>query len=131
MVSYALKGMVAHKFRLLGTVFAVMLGVAFLAGTLVLTDTIGKTFDDLFTNAYERTDAVVRAEAAFGNVQGAGDQRGRVDEALVQTVAGVDGVVVAEGNVQGYAQLVDKDGEPIGDPSNGPPTLGGNWIGSD
>ncbi len=48
MLRMTLKGLLAHKRRLLTTALAVTLGVAFMAGTLVLTDTIGKTFDDLF-----------------------------------------------------------------------------------
>jgi len=123
------KSLVAHKFRLFATSLAVMLGVAFMAGTLVLTDTIQKTFDDLFSNVYDDTDAVVRAEGAFDS---AGiEQRGRLDASLLVTVSDVDGVDVAQPDIRGYAQLVDKDGDAVGDPENGPPTLGGNWIDSE
>jgi len=123
------KSLVAHKFRLFATSLAVMLGVAFMAGTLVLTDTIQKTFDDLFSNVYDDTDAVVRAEGAFDS---AGiEQRGRLDASLLDTVSDVDGVDVAQPDIRGYAQLVDKDGDAVGDPENGPPTLGGNWIDSE
>jgi putative ABC transport system permease protein len=125
------RGLLANKFRLAGTALAVILGVAFMAGTLVLTDTIGKTFDDLFADVYKDTDAVVRQEAAFGGVQGSADVRGRIDESLVDTVRDVDGVADAEGSIQGYARLVDKEGEPIGDPQTGAPTYGGNWLESD
>jgi putative ABC transport system permease protein len=126
-----LKGLLAHKFRLVATALAVMLGVAFMAGTLVLTDTIGRTFDELFGDVFKDTDAVVRAEAAFSGEQGSGDQRGRVDASLVQTVARVEGVARAEGTVQGYTRVVDKEGEPMGDPGMGAPTFGGNWSDSD
>jgi putative ABC transport system permease protein len=125
-----LKGLLAHKFRLAATALAVMLGVAFMAGTLVLTDTIGRTFDELFGDVFKDTDAVVREKAAFSGEQGAGDQRGRVDASLVRTVAGVEGVALAEGTVQGYTRLVDKEGEPMGDPGMGAPTFGGNWSDS-
>ena len=60
-----LKNLAAHKLRLLTTSLAVLLGVAFMAGTLVLTDTIGKTFDDLFADANEGTDAFVRGEVGL------------------------------------------------------------------
>src|SRR3712207_1447941 len=125
------RGLLANKFRLAGTALAVILGVAFMAGTLVLTDTIAKTFDDLFADVYEDTDAVVRREAAFDNPDSAGEVRGRVEASLVDAVAAVDGGAVAEGVVQGYAQLVDRSGEPIGDPEMGAPTFGGNWGESD
>src|SRR5918994_1389527 len=128
MLRTTFKGLVAHKFRLFATSLAVMLGVAFTAGTLVLTDTIQKTFDDLFSNVYDDTDAVVRAEGAFDS-EGI-EQRGRVDASLLGPVSGVDGVDVAQPDIHGYAQLVDKDGDAVGDPETGPPTLGGNWIDS-
>ena len=58
MVKVTLKGILAHKIRFLLTGVAVILGVAFIAGTLVLTATINKTFDGLFANIYANTDAV-------------------------------------------------------------------------
>ena len=127
MLAVTIKGLLAHKLRLAATALAVMLGVAFMAGTFVLTDTIGKTFDDLFADVYDGTDAVVRQEAAFNSPDGAGDARGRVDASLVDDVAAVDGVAVAEGSIQGYARLIDKDGQAVGDPQTGAPTYGGNW----
>ncbi|HEX2272768.1 MAG TPA: FtsX-like permease family protein, partial [Acidimicrobiales bacterium] len=131
MFRVTVKGLLAHKLRLAATALAVMLGVAFMAGTLVLTDTISRTFDDLFGDVFADTDAVVRQEAAFTAPQGEGAQRGRVDASLVGIIAAVDGVALAEGNVQGYARLVGKDGEPIGDPEMGAPTFGANWSDSD
>ena len=77
-----LKDLSARKLRLLTTSIAVLLGVAFMAGTLVLTDTIGKTFDDLFADVNSGTDAYVRAELAFDS-DWFGDQRPRLDTALV------------------------------------------------
>ena len=47
MLKTTIKGLLARKFRLLTTAIAVLLGVAFMVGTLVFTDTIGKTFDVL------------------------------------------------------------------------------------
>jgi putative ABC transport system permease protein len=131
MLKTALRNLAAHKLRLLTTGLAVMLGVAFMAGTLVLTDTIQKTFDDLFADAFANTDAVVRAEAAFEGQQGSPDQRARIDASFLDRVARVDGVAVAEGDVWGFAQLVDKTGDPIGNPGAGPPTVGTNWYDSE
>ena len=94
-----------------------MLGVAFMAGTLVLTDTITRTFDNLFADIYRGTDAVVRAQATFeGPEVDTGDQRGRIDAALLPAVRGRTGVAAAEGSVMGYARLVGKDGEALGNP---------------
>ncbi len=110
--------------RLLSTSFAILIGISFLAGTRVLTDTIGRTFDSLFADVNAGTDAFVRREAAFTSDFGA---RPRLDAALVATVAGVDGVRAAEGQVQGYTQIVGADGKALGDPGQGAPTFGGNW----
>ena len=76
-----LKNLSARKLRLFTTSFAVLLGVAFMAGTLVLTDTIGKTFDKLFADVNKGTDAYVRAEVAFDS-EWFGDQRPRLDASL-------------------------------------------------
>ena len=122
------KGLLGHKFRFVATALAVMLGVAFMAGTLVLTDTIRSTFDNLFADVYQGTDAVVRAKASFEGPPGAGVQRGRVDAALVDTVRRVDGVAAAEGDFGGYARLVGKDGQALGNPATGAPTLGLSWT---
>ena len=89
-----LKDLSARKLRLLTTSIAVLLGVAFMAGTLVLTDTIGQTFDDLFADVNSGTDAYVRGEAAF-EADELGGQRARLDESLADTIGGVDGVAVA------------------------------------
>src|SRR4051812_46698132 len=127
MLRTALKGLLAHKFRLLTTALAVTLGVALMAGTLVLTDTMGRTFDNLFADVYQGTDAVVRAKASVEGPQGTGIQRGRVDAALIPKVQAVDGVAAAEGSIWGYARLTGKDGKALGNPSNGAPTLGAIW----
>ena len=125
-----LKTLAARKLRLFTTSFAVLLGVAFMAGTLVLTDTIGKTFDKLFADVNSGTDAYVRAEAAFDS-EWFGEQRPRLDTTLLDTINHVDGVAVAEGHIEAYAQLVDKAGKPIGNPNMGAPVLGASWLSND
>ena len=129
MLTMTFKGLLARKRRLFTTALAVMLGVAFMAGTLVLTDTIGKTFDDLFSDAYKNIDVSVRQVAAFGGLSGTetAAQRGRVDAALVDRLRSVNGVALAEGEIFGYARLVGKNGEAVGRPEMGPPTVGSSW----
>ena len=61
MLSLTITSIKAKKFRFVLTSVAVMLGVAFMAGTLVLTDTIKKSYDDIAANVYRDTDAVVRS----------------------------------------------------------------------
>ena len=122
----ALRGLLEHKGRLLATFFAVAMGVAFMSGVLTLTDTMNKAFDDLFADVYRDTDAVVRSDRELGD-QATGGVRAQIDESLVDTVAGADGVAAAEGNIQGYAQVVDPEGDVVGDPAMGAPTFGANW----
>lgn len=124
-----IKGLIAHKLRLFATALAVTLGVAFMAGTLVLTDTVTKTFDDLFADIYTQTDVVVRGEGVFdAGPEGFGVQRGRVDESVLADVREVPGVLEAQGGVFGYARLVGRDGEALGNPETGAPTFGGDWT---
>jgi putative ABC transport system permease protein len=123
-----IKGLLAHKLRFLLTALAVMLGVAFLSGTLVLTDTIQRTFDSLFADVNRGTDAYVRSrESLTTGPFGGEDQRGRIPASLLPEIETVDGATEAEGNLQFYAQLVDKQDDAIGDPEQGAPTFGFNW----
>ena len=75
MFASTLRGMVAHKVRLVLTTASIALGVAFLAGTLILTDTMSLAFDQLFGKLGAGTDAVVRTEAAYKQAEGAGLSR--------------------------------------------------------
>ena len=124
MLRVSLKGVWAHKRRLFGSVFAVLLGVAFLAGTLVLGDTMRAGFSDLFSEANRGTDAVVRSTTEVGSDQT--QTRGLIDESLGDEIADVDGVDAVAPQVSALAQLVGKDGDPLG--GNGPPTLAGSWT---
>jgi putative ABC transport system permease protein len=122
------RGLLARKFRLFATALAVMLGVSFMAGTMVLTDTIGHTFNDLSTGVYKGTDAEVRAKAVFnGPAMGGGEQRPLISASLVQALRRVPGVAADEGSAYGYARLTGKNGKALGNPAAGAPTLGGNW----
>jgi putative ABC transport system permease protein len=127
MIRIIMRGLLARKFRLFATALAVTLGVAFMAGTLVLTDTFGQTFNDLSAGVYKGTDAVVRATATFNGPQFTGEQRPFVNASLVGTLSRVPGVAAAEGSVFGYTRLIGKNGKALGNPANGAPTLGGNW----
>ncbi|ADB53271.1 ABC transporter permease [Conexibacter woesei] len=120
----ALQGLWAHKRRLAGTFAAVFLGVAFLAGTLMLGDTLQRNFERLFTDVTSGTDAVVRSETSLGT--GSGDARAPIPAALLARVRAVPGVAQAAGSIEGTGALIGADGDKIG--GNGPPTLAGNWI---
>ena len=127
MIRIIIEGLFARKLRLVTTALAVTLGVAFMAGTLVLTDTISKTFNDLFATGYQGTDAVVRGASAFNGPRFAGQQRPLFGASLVPALSRVPGVAADEGEATGYARLVGKNGKALGNPATGAPTLGGNW----
>jgi putative ABC transport system permease protein len=114
----------AHKRRLLATSSAVVLGVAFLSGTLVLGDTMEAGFGDMFSEANAGTDAIVRSSTEVGDDDVS--ERGLLDASVVDDVAAVEGVATAVPEVYGIGQIVGSDGDPLG--GNGPPTQAGNWI---
>lgn len=127
-----IKSLLARKLRLGLTALAVVLGVGFMAGTYVLTDTMNKAFDDVFAVANSGTDVVVRAESSFEPGPGGGPggggaaERNPVPEHLLPLVEATDGVRSVDGEVTGFAQLVDPaTNETIG--TVGPPNIGTSW----
>jgi putative ABC transport system permease protein len=127
MIRVILNGILARKFRLFATALAVTLGVAFMAGTMVLSDTMSRTFNDLSAGVYKGTDAEVRAKAVFNGPQFTGAQRPFISSSLLGPLSRVPGVAAKEGDVFGYTRLIGKNGKALGNPATGAPTLGGNW----
>jgi putative ABC transport system permease protein len=70
-----IKGLLAHKLRLALTGLAIVLGVTFVTGTLVLTDTLSNTFTSLFGRVYQNVDFQVRSTAAFSSSNGGSGRR--------------------------------------------------------
>ena len=125
MFTATIRGMLAHKLRLALTTASIALGVAFLAGTLILTDTMKVAFEQLFGKVTAGTDAVVRQEAAFEQSSGVGLSRAPIDAGVLDTVRSVAGVRAAEGSITGYALLTDTEGQAI-TTAGGAPTMGYN-----
>lgn len=125
-VRLSLSSLRSHRRRFAGTLTAVLLGVAFLTGTLVMGDTLRASFDTMFGTAASGTDAVVRSTnvvTVSGESQGT---RQPVSTALATRIRALPQVAAAAPVVQGAGQLIGADGKPIG--GQGPPTLAGNWI---
>ena len=118
MLKVALKGLLARKLRTTLTGFAVVIGVAFVAGTFVFTDTIDASFKDLFERASKGTDVSVQSRLA---VEEDFATPPPMEPSTLERVQSVDGVAEAAGFVSADATLLDPDGEPI--TSGGPPTL--------
>ena len=125
MFTMTIKELVARKLRLLSTALAVLLGVAFMAGTLVFTDTIGATFDSVLADANEGVDVYVRTPSQID--LGYGEPGPRLDATLLDAITAVDGVDEAAVVINGYAQVVGPDGEPVGDLAKHP-AFAANWV---
>ncbi|MCW2634177.1 MAG: putative transporter integral rane protein [Blastococcus sp.] len=128
MLKVSLRNVLANKLRLLLTVAAVTVGVAFVSGTFVLSDTMTKAFDQLFAGLTSGTDVVVRGQSAYANGAATSAQPRPFDQALVADVQRVPGVAAAEGGVTGFALILDREGKPI--QPGGAPTLG-TTVGGD
>jgi len=115
-----IKGLLAHKLRLSLTALAIVIGVTFIAGTFVLTDTLHNTFDSLFGTIYQNVDFQIRGVAQLGS--GGFATRNPIPDSILPAVRAVPGVEVAEGEISGFAQFVSKDGKAI--VTGGAPTLG-------
>jgi|SRR5438270_1696355 len=94
MVRVALKGFRARKLRIALSLVAVALGVALIAGTYVLTDTINHSFDKIFQQANRRTDVSITPHQAIKADNG-GEGAPTIPEAVLRRVQRVPGVEAA------------------------------------
>ncbi|WP_405694184.1 ABC transporter permease [Streptomyces sp. NBC_01185] len=120
MLRTAVRNVLAHKARLLMTVLAVMLGVAFVSGTLVFTDTLGNAFRNQSAKSYDKVAVAVTTWAERGD-----EETAAVDEATLDKIRHLDGVAEATGRVSGFAGVADPDGKLIG---NGWSNTGSNFA---
>ena len=122
MFKVALKSLLGHKLRMLLTAFSIIIGVSFVAGSYIFTDSMSKTFSGIFENVYGSIDLTVRPKRAdFA----AGSVTLKMPAVTLDELKKVPEVDKIEGQIGGIAQLVKPDGTPIG--GNGPPTLGFSW----
>jgi putative ABC transport system permease protein len=101
-VRVTVRSLLGHKLRLVLTAISIVLGVTFIAGTLVLTDTLSGTIASLYGNVYRHLDFEVQAPGVQN-----------IPQAVLAEVRAVPGVAAAEGSVSGYAQFVQRDGMPV------------------
>jgi putative ABC transport system permease protein len=122
LTAFALRGLLGRKLRTVLTAFAIVLGVATVSGTYVLTDSIDKAFDSIFTDVRKGSNVVVTGKSAFD----LGDDTGVTDppfsETLLPKIRALPEVSQAEGSVDGQAQLIGRDGKAI--VYGGAPNLG-------
>jgi putative ABC transport system permease protein len=126
MLRAAVKSLLARKLRLALSAFAIVLGVAFVAGSYVFTDTLDQTFDEIF--AETTPDIVVRpAQTGAVSLEFTGGDSRILQPVLVDELTAVDGVDRVDGFVESQsAFVVGADGDLVG--GNGPPGIGTNWT---
>ncbi len=128
MFKLSVRSMLAHKIRFVMTSFAVVLGVSFVVGSLVVTDTVRQSFDTLFAQINQGIDLEVRSQSAFADDPGTTD-REPLPADLVSTIQDVDGIDAVMGSVAGTAQPVAPDGDPV--TTTGAPLIGTSWGAED
>ncbi len=123
MTRFAIRGLLSRKLRTALTALAIVLGVAMISGTYVLTDSIDQAFDKIFTDIRQGSNAVISGKSAFDLSEGSGVTEPTFDEALLEDVRRLSGVQDAEGSVDSDAtQLIGDDGKAV--VYGGAPNLG-------
>jgi putative ABC transport system permease protein len=113
-IRVALKGLLGRKLRAALTAVAIVLGVAMVSGTYVLTDTIKAAFSTVFTQVYKNTDAVISGKSAISNSNSNGNATlPSFPESLLARVRGLPGVEEAQGGIDDQAELVGRNGKVI------------------
>ncbi len=125
MVRVAVRGALAHRVRLVATGLAVVLSVAFMAGTQVLGDTVRVSLGEIWSDVYARVDVVVRSDRVVG-LEDRGT-RDRLDAGLVDAVRAVEGVAAAEGSIQAEPRVLTADGDALRDSRVGAATWALDW----
>ena len=124
MIRVALRGLAGRKLRATLTALAIILGVAMMSGTFVLTDTIDKAFSSIFDDSYAGTDVVVSGKGADISFQGLDAEVPPIDEGLVDEVNALPDVEIASGSVvdETNTKIIGSDGKAIN--TQGAPSLG-------
>ena len=129
MFRITIKGVRGHLLRFMLTTASVMLGVAFVAGTFVLTDSLQSTFDGIVGAATQGTDVVVRGDVRGDLGGGQEDLRQPLPVSLAGQLSSVDGARAAFATLQGSAVLVGKDGTAVR--NGGAPSFGFDYRDDD
>ena len=123
MTRFAIRGLLSRKLRTALTALAIVLGVAMISGTYVLTDSIDQAFDRIFTDIRQGSNAVISGKSAFDLSEGSGVTEPTFEESLLDGVRALSGVEEAEGSVNSDAtQLISDDGKAV--VYGGAPNLG-------
>jgi putative ABC transport system permease protein len=131
MLRATFKSLLSRKLRLLLSGLAVVLAVMFVSGAFVLSDTLGRTFDSLFTNVFDNTDIQIQGKPKVSDGGEAAALPAHIESAVVGKVAAVPGVRKATGAVfADGARVVGHNGKVVGG-GGGSPRFGTSWTGED
>ncbi|HEY7148142.1 MAG TPA: FtsX-like permease family protein [Gaiellaceae bacterium] len=124
MIRVALRGLAGRKLRAFLTALAIVLGVAMVSGTFVLTDMIDHAFDDIFTQSYANTDAYISGKSAISSFEGDTVAAPSVPANLLPRVKKLPDVLAAAGTVadESATKIIDRKGKAI--TTGGAPTFG-------
>ena len=124
MIKVALRGLAGRKLRAALTGIAIVLGVAMISGTYILTDTIDRAFKNLFSETYAGTDAVVSGRGPDISFEGTTTVSPPVDASLLGEIRALPGVEVAAGSVvdETSTKILTPEGKAIN--TEGAPSFG-------
>ena len=124
MIRVALRGLAGRKLRAFLTALAIVLGVAMVSGTFVLTDMIDRAFNDIFTESYANTDAYISGKSPGFTFEGDQVAPPSVPDDLLPKVRTLPDVQAAAGTVadESATKIIDRKGKPI--TTGGAPTFG-------
>ncbi|HEV7774677.1 MAG TPA: FtsX-like permease family protein [Conexibacter sp.] len=111
MLALTLRGIAARKLRTALTAFAIVLGIALVSGTYLLTDTIDSTFDTIFQTANQGVDVVVTPKRLFGTDENSAPAP--LKQSVVDEIRQVPGVALAAGSIFDAGLIYDKDDDPL------------------
>ncbi len=130
MLALALRGLAARKLRGVLTAFAILLGVAMVAGTFMLKGSLDTAFDDIFASANEGIDVTVQPKLAFDDDFDTPSSGVSVPASLVGEIEGIDGVEKAAGDIGDSFSIaiLDENGDRVGPANGGPPQIANNVV---
>ena len=111
MIRFSLRGLAGRKLRSVLTAFAIVLGVAMVSGTFILTDTINKGFTTIFTESYKNSSAIVRARSTISSSNSGAALTGGFSASVLDRVRALPDVAEAAGGIEDTAKLVGRNGK--------------------
>jgi putative ABC transport system permease protein len=118
MMAVALRGLLGRKLRALLTGFAIVLGVAMVSGSFILTDTISRSFDKIFGESYASSDVVVSSKPAVGGGENDSASSPGFSENVLAEISDLPDVEAAVPSIEDSATLIGTKGKPLASPDN-------------